>query len=181
MTINIAIDLIIATVVLILLIFLYRHILLSIIDKSYVKADFTTALEKINKFYKFLPLSHQRLIVYKTSIYILIDKDEEFLEEVNKINRKSHTYGPYYYYYYIAYEINHNDFVKAEKLYGDLTTIYKVSRDFDLVTPLAILMANKGDEKAFKKLKELKRNNHIDITFLAVTNRYIRRNKRNLD
>ena len=179
MTINIAIIIIIVLVVLILLTFLYKNILLSIIDKVYVKGNFDEALKRINKLYKFLPFNHQRLIVYKTSIFILTDKDDLFLEEVNKIHRQSHTYGPYYYYYNIAYAINHNDFVKAEKLYGDLTTIFNVSKDFDLVTPLAILMANKGDQKALKKLKELKRNNHIDITFLAVANRYIRRTKRN--
>ncbi len=175
---SLAITLIVVFLVLIILIFLYRHILLSIIDKPYVKGNFNEALKKIDKLYKFLPFSHQRLIVYKTSIYILTDKDELFLEEVNKINKASHTYGPYYYYYNIAYMINHDDFVRAEKLYGDLTTLFKVSKDFDLITPLAILMANKGDEKALKKLKELKRNNHIDITFIQVANRYIKKTKR---
>lgn len=176
--INLVITLIIVLIVLVFLIFLYRHILLSIIDKPYVKGNFNDALKNIDKLYKYLPFSHQRLIVYKTSIYILTDKDELFLEEVNKINKGSHTYGPYYYYYNIAYAINHDDFVKAEKLYGDLTTLFNVGKDFDLVTPLAILMANKGDEKALKKLKELKRNNHIDITFIQVANRYIKKTKR---
>ena len=78
----------------------------------------------------------------------------------------------------IAYCLKIEDYKKAEELYGILTTKFKVSKELDLVTPLAILMAQKGDEKAYKKLRELKRNNHIDTTFVLVANDYIKKNKR---
>lgn len=179
MTFEQALAIIITIVVIIFVYWLIKHILFTRIDKMYVIGQFDEALKRINRYYKFLPFSHQKLIVYKTSIAILTDNDEDFLKNINLINLKSHVYAPYYYYYNLAYCINHEDYVKAEKLYGDLTSKYKVDKELDLVTPLAILMSNKGDAKAFKKLKELKRNNRIDITFYAVATRYIRRTKKN--
>ena len=180
MNVSDALSIVIAFFLIVLLVFLYKHILFAQIDKVYIKGNFKEAKERILKYYKFLPFHHQKLTVYLISIAILTDNDEEFNKYINQINVKSHIYGPYYYYYNLAYCINHEDYVKAEKLYGDLTSKYKVDKELDIVTPLAILMANKGDNKAYKKLKELKRNNHIDITFYQVATRYIRRTKRNV-
>ncbi len=170
---------IIAIVVLAIIYYIYRQVLWSKINNKYAFSKFKEAIEEIDRLYKYAtPLMRKKMLIYKTSSAFLINDDKLFLECVNKINKNSLTYGQYYYYYMLAYYIKADDFEKAELTYGILTDKFKISKELDLVTPLAILMANKGDEKAFRKLKELKRNKHIDTTFIYVANDYIRKNKK---
>lgn len=170
---------IIAIVVIAIIYYIYRQVLWSKINNKYAFSKFKEAIDEIDRFYKYAsPLMRKKMLIYKTSSSFLINDDKLFLECVNKINKNSLTYGQYYYYYMLAYYIKSGDFQKAELTYGILTDKFKISKELDLVTPLAILMANKGDEKAFRKLKELKRNKHIDTTFVYVANDYIRKNKK---
>lgn len=164
--------------VLALIYYIYRQVMWSKVNNKYAFSKFREAINEIDRLYKFAtPLMRKKMLIYKTSSAFLIQDDELFLACINKINKNSLTYGQYYYYYMIAYYIRKEDFQAAENFYGILTKKFKVSHELDLVTPLAILMAQKGDEKAFKKLRELKRVKHIDTTFVSVANDYIRKNK----
>lgn len=179
LVVNILLTIIIVLLVLGIAYYIYRQVIWSKINNRYAQSHFKAAIEEIDKLYKYAtPLMRKKMLIYKTSSAFLINDLDLFLECVNKINKKSLSYGEYYYYYMIAYCLKIEDYKKAEELYGILTTNFKVSKELDLVTPLAILMAQKGDEKAYKKLRELKRNNHIDTTFVLVANDYIRKNKR---
>ncbi len=170
---------IIVVVILLVIYYIYRQVMWSKVNNKYAFSKFKETIEEIDRLYKFAtPLMRKKMLIYKTSSALLIYDDDLFLECVNKINKNSLTYGEYYYYYMIAYYIRKEDFQAAENFYGILTKKFKVSRELDLITPLAILMAQKGDEKAFKKLRELKRNKHIDTTFVNVANDYIKKNKR---
>ena len=147
--------------------YIYRQIIWSRVNRHYAFARFKEANDEIDKLYSRTFLSiRKKMDVYKASCLLLLGDYDNFLK-----------YGVYYYYYMIAYLIIKEDFKQAEILYGELAKKFRVDRELDLVTPLAILLSEKGDKKAFKKLKELKRNRHIDITFLAVANDYIRKHK----
>lgn len=165
--------------ILALLYYIYRQVMWSKVNNKYAFSKFREAINEIDKLHKFAtPLMRRKMLIYKTSSAFLVGDDDLFLECINKINKNSLTYGQYYYYYMIAYYIKKEDYQAAENFYGILTKKFKISRELDLVTPLAILMAQKGDEKAFKKLRELKRSKHIDTTFVSVANDYIKKNKR---
>jgi hypothetical protein len=158
--------------------YIYRQIIWSRVNRHYEFARFKEANDEIDKLYSRTFLSiRKKMDVYKASCLLLLGDYDNFLIQIKKIKKTSLKYGVYYYYYMIAYLIIKEDFKQAEILYGELAKKFRVDRELDLVTPLAILLSEKGDKKAFKKLKELKRNRHIDITFLAVANDYIRKHK----
>jgi hypothetical protein len=165
-------------IALLVIYYIYKQVIWSKINKYYAFAKFNDALNEINKLYKFsTPLIRKKMIVYKTSCSLLLDKRNEFLETLERINKNSIKYGQYYYYYKLAYMLKVEKYKEAELIYSTLTKKFRVDKDLDLVTPLAIMLANNGDKKGFTKLRELKRNNHIDITFIEIANDYIRKHK----
>ncbi len=173
------------SVILVLLISLiiyyaYNQIIWFKVSKFYTKADFENAIKEIDRLYSHATNSiKKKFNVYKASSALMLNDDNTFLDTIKLINKNSRTYGPYYYYYLLAYLLMHDEYNRAEEIYGILTNDLNTGREFDLVTPLAILLAHKGDSKAYKKLRDLKRNNHIDATFMNVANKFIRENKRN--
>ena len=68
MTLYQALAILIIIIIVVLAIFIYRQIMWSKIDKPYVNGEFKEALRRIKLYSKWLPLSHQKQIVYTTSI-----------------------------------------------------------------------------------------------------------------
>ena len=167
-------------IILLIIYYVYNQILWSKVNKPYAKGEFDNAIKMIDKVYPHAIFnSRKKLIVYKTSAALMNNDEKLFLDTINLIDKKNKSYLVYYYYYYLAYYIIHDDFTKAESIYGILTSKFHLTKEFDLITPLAILAAQKGDSKALKKLKDLKRKKHMDSTFLFVANDYLRKHKRN--
>ena len=76
-------------IALLVIYYIYKQVIWSKINKYYAFAKFNDALNEINKLYKFsTPIIRKKMIVYKTSCLLLLDKRNEIDEQINEVRSK---------------------------------------------------------------------------------------------